>query len=235
MDLVEGLALLGVSNRVRHRGTRAADATRTQLEAADVEDVKGDDVPLADVAEHVLHWHLAVVQDERGGRGAANAHLLFFGADGEAGKVFLDEERRELLAVHFREDRKQVGEVGVGDPHLLAVEDVVLAVGREHGLGAAVQRVRAAGPLRQRVSTDHLGRCQLRQVLLLLLLGAEEDDRQRADAGVSAHRHDEAAALRHVLGDDGRRNFVHLGAAVIGGHVGVRQTHLSRLFSAVRG
>ena len=26
---------------------------------------------------------------------------------------------------------------GVGDPHLLAVQDVVLAIGREHGLGAA--------------------------------------------------------------------------------------------------
>ena len=120
------------------RGARAADAACTQLEAAHVQDVEGDDVSLADVAEHVLDRHLAVVEDERRGGRAADAHLLLFGADGEAGEVFLDQERGELLAVNLGEDGEQVGEVGVGDPHLLAVQDVVLAVGRQHGAGAAV-------------------------------------------------------------------------------------------------
>ena len=131
--LAESLALLGVGDGMLQRGARAADAARAQLEAADVENVEGDDVAFADVAENVLHRHLAVVQDERRSGRAANAHLLFFVADGEAGEILLDQERGELLAVNFGEDGEQVGEVGVGDPHLLAVQDVVLAVGREHG------------------------------------------------------------------------------------------------------
>ena len=59
---------------------------RAQLEAADVENVEGDDVAFADFAEHVLDRHLAVVQDERAGGRAANAHLVLFGADGESGE-----------------------------------------------------------------------------------------------------------------------------------------------------
>ena len=150
--LAEGLALLGVGDGMLQRSARAADAACAQLEAADVQNVEGDDVSFADLAEHVLHRHLAVVQDERRGGRAADAHLLFFGADGEAGEVLLDQEGGELLAVDLGEDGEQVGEVGVGDPHLLAVQDVVLAVGRQHGAGAAVHRVGAAGALRQRVA-----------------------------------------------------------------------------------
>ena len=169
--------------------SRAADAARAQLEAADVQDVEGDDVSLADLAEHVLDRHLAVVEDERAGRRAANAHLLLFRADGEAGEIAFDEERGELLAIDLREDGEQIGEVRVRDPHLLAVQDVVLAVGREHGLACGCSARRSRWCFRQRVSADHLARRQLRQILLLLLLGAEEDDRQRADAGVSAQSH----------------------------------------------
>ena len=40
----------------------------------------------------------------------------------------LDDERGELLAVDLGEDGEDVGEAAVGDPRLLAVEDVVLAV-----------------------------------------------------------------------------------------------------------
>ena len=227
--LAESLALFGIGNRILQRSARAADAARAQLEAAYVQNVERDDVAFADLAEHVLHRHLAIVQDERRGGRAADAHLLFFRADGEAREIFLDQERGELLAIDFGEDGEQVGEVGVGDPHLFAVQDVVLAVGRKHGAGAAVHRVGAAGAFRKRVGADHFGRSQLGQIFLLLLLGAEEDDRQRADAGVSAHRHHEAAALGHVVGDDGRRDFVHLRAAVLGRHVGVGQAHLAGL------
>ena len=94
-------------------------------------------------------------------------------------------------------------------------------------------RVGAAGAFRQRVGADHLARGQLGQVLLLLLFGAEEDQGQGADAGVRAHGDDEAAALGHVVGDDGGRDLVHLGAAVLGGNVGVGQAHFGGLLEQV--
>src|SRR5271165_4562120 len=226
--LAEGLALFGVGDGMSQRRAPAADATRAQLEAAHVQNVEGDDVPLADVAQHVLHRHLAVVEDEWRGRGAANAHLLLLVADRETGEVLLHQESGKLFAVDLGEDGEQVGEVGVGDPHLFAVQHVVLAVRGEHGAGAAVQRVGAAGAFRQRVRADDFGGRESRQIFLLLSFGAEEDDGQGADAAVRAHAHHEAAGPGHVVGDDGRGNLVHVGAAVLGGHVGVGQAHPGR-------
>ena len=131
--------------RVLQAVARAADAGRAQLEAADVQDVEGDVVALADFAEQVLDGNLAVGQDERAGGGAADAELVLFGADGEAGSVALDEEGGELSRrPTFGEDGEQVGEAAVGDPHLLAVEDVVLAVGARarRGCGSSWRRSR---------------------------------------------------------------------------------------------
>ncbi len=190
-------------------------------------------MPFADLAQHVLHRHLAVVEDQwRGGR-AANAHLLLFRAHGKAGEVLLHQEGRELLAIDLRKDGKQVREVGVGDPHLLAVQDVVLAIGRQHRLGAAVQRVRAAGAFRQRVGANDFAGRQFRQVFLFLRFRAEEDERQRPDAGVCAHGDDEAAALGHVIGNDGGRDLVHVRAAILRRNVSVGQAHFGGLLQQV--
>ncbi len=45
------------------------------------------------------------------------------------GEIALDEERGELFAIDLGEDCVEIGEAAVGDPHLLAVKDVVLSVG----------------------------------------------------------------------------------------------------------
>ena len=126
--------------------------------------------------------------------------------DREPGRAALDDEGRELLAVDLGEDREHVGEAAVGDPHLLAVEDVVLAVRREHRARAAVHGVGSRRRFRQRVGADPFAGRQLRQILLLLRLGAVPDDRQRADADVRAERHREAAQLAHRFGDQRRRS-----------------------------
>ena len=90
-------------------------------------------------AQHVFHRHRHVVEVDGGGGAALDAHLLFFGAGADAGKAALDQKRRELLAVDFREDGEEIGRAAVGDPHLLAVEDVVLS-----RPGSRSARVRAA-------------------------------------------------------------------------------------------
>ena len=59
-DFPESLALLGVSNGIFERHSRAAHAHGTELEASDVQDVEGDDVSLADFAKQVFDGNLAV-------------------------------------------------------------------------------------------------------------------------------------------------------------------------------
>ena len=127
----ERLALLGVLDGVRQAVARAAHAGRAQLEASDVQNVEGDVVALAGFAQQVLHRHLAIGQNQRAGGRSANAELVLFLADRKARRVALDQEGGELLAIDLGEDGEQVGEAAVGDPHLLAVEHVVLCRPRE--------------------------------------------------------------------------------------------------------
>ena len=64
--------------------------------------------------------------------------IFFSSAPGvDAGKRALDQKRRELLAADLGEDRVEVGAAAVGDPHLLAVQDVVRSIRAEIGARAA--------------------------------------------------------------------------------------------------
>ena len=64
--------------------------------------------------------------------------IFFSSAPGVTpGQAALHQERGELLAADFGEHREQVRRAAVGDPHLLAVEDVVRAVGAQVGAGLA--------------------------------------------------------------------------------------------------
>ena len=83
----------------------------------------------------------------------------------DAGEGALHQKRGELLAADLGEDREQIGRAAVGDPHLLAVEDVVRAVGAEVGAGAGGQRIGAGVRLGEAVGGQHLRVGQLGQVL----------------------------------------------------------------------
>jgi len=124
----EGFALLGVLNRFGEHGLRTADAGGAELEAPEVEDVEGDDVAAADLAQNVLHRDLDVVEEDGRGRASVDAHLALFGAGLDAVEGALDEEGGELLPVDLGEDGVDVGPAAVRDPHLLAVEDVVFFI-----------------------------------------------------------------------------------------------------------
>src|SRR5437763_172993 len=126
-------------------------------------------------------------------------------------------------------DDVNIGKAAVGDPHLLAVEVPLFAIRREHGLGAGIHGVRGRGGFRERIGGDPFASGQLRQVFGLLLRGAEIHDRQGADAGVSAKGHAEAAGDGEMLGDDGRGNLVHIGAAVLLRDVNVGDADLAGL------
>ena len=179
-----------------------------QLEPPDVQHVEGDLVPLADLAQHVLHGNLRILEDERGRGGALDPHLLLLGAGGDAGEGALHEERREVLAVDLGEDGVEVGEAAVGDELLRAVQDVVFAVRGQRGDRAASQRVAAGFGLGEAVGGDPLGGDDLGEVLLLLLLRPVINQRQRPDPGVGGDRRREPAVQGRLLrGDQARSSW----------------------------
>src|SRR4029077_11741278 len=99
-------------------------------------------------------------------------------AEREARVALLDEERRDPLVarlrIHGREDEKDPGLGGAGDPELVAVEHVMIALGD----GAALhgERIGARAGLGQTVRRDRVLRGP-RQVLGLLLLRSVAVDR----------------------------------------------------------
>ena len=56
------------------------------------------------------------------------AHLVLLFATADPCVAAFHQKRREVLAVHFGEDHKEVGEAAVGDPHLLAAQHIAAVI-----------------------------------------------------------------------------------------------------------
>ena len=123
-----------------------------------------------------------------GGVDALVAHLVDLAGDGDAlgglaeADLLLNEEgghvaiNRVVALVGLHQYGDQVGRAAVGQPHLLAGDDVALgAVVGPCGLGLDRRDVGAAAGLGHRERAADLTGGHLRQVLLLLLLGAVLD------------------------------------------------------------
>ena len=168
---------------------------------------------LAGLAEQGVGRHLHALQDHLAGGAALDAHLVLLGPDRQAGRVALHQEGRDAAVLQPGVEREEVGEAGVGDELLGAVEAVAAARqrrrGRAHGPG-----VRPGAGLGEGVGADRGARRQARQVAGALLLGAEEDQRQGADAGVGEVGDGERVGGRQRLADDHRGHGVEAGAAV---------------------
>ena len=132
----------------------------------------------------------------------------------------------KMLAVDLGEDDDDVGKAAVGDPHLLARQREA-AIGLARGLGPGPQRVGSRPRLAERVGANQLARHQLRQVPLLLVVGAEHQDWQDAQIGLRAVGRAKRRRAGDVLGDDQRRDLVELDAAVHLGHVDAQQAQLA--------
>ncbi len=158
---------------------------------------------------------------------------MLLGTDRKSGKISFDQKRRELLAINFRENCKQVGKAGVGDPHLFAVQNVVLAIRGKHGASAAVERVRSGRRFRKRVRSNDFSRRQLRQVFLFLFFGTEINDRQQSDATVGAPGGGESGVLGDVVGDNGGGDFVQFQSAVGFRYFNAAEAEVARLFQQV--
>ena len=135
----------------------------------------------------------------------------------EALAVGLDDERRAavVLAVGLREDDVEVGDAGVRDPVLLAVDDPLVAGVASNGARAQRGRIGSGLRLGQRERRAPLAAGAAREEALLLLVAAEELDRQRAEL----LDHEDERRGRARLGDLLDRHLQHeragSGAAVL--------------------
>ena len=152
---------------------------------------------------------------ELAGRRAGDPELRLEPRDREAGRVGLDEERRDArvagVRIGLREDGVEVRDAGVRDEALAAVEDVLVAVadrGRPHRGG-----VGAGAGFGQRVRGQPLAGRELRQVALLLLLRARELEPERAELLHGEQQAARRADLRDLLDRDEREQRAGAGAA----------------------
>src|SRR5208282_2190728 len=102
---IERLTLLCIRNCVFKRNSASSNAHSAQLESPDVQNVERNYMPLADFAEQVLDRHLAIIENDRAGRRAADAEFVLLCSDREAGETSLDQECCEFLPINFRKYR----------------------------------------------------------------------------------------------------------------------------------
>ena len=120
--------------------------------------------------------------------GRVPAHLAVRLALLVAGRAVGDEQVGDLVVAGAGGDHDHAGDVGAGvGDELLGAVDHPLAV-LEPRARADVAGVRARLRLGQPERAELAPRGQLRQPVALLLLGAEQVDRLRAERGVRAHR-----------------------------------------------
>ena len=197
--LAKLLALLNVLDGFLHRALADAERLGSDADAAAVKRLHCDSKALALFAEQVLFGNDAVFHDKLAGRAAADAHLLFLLANGEAREVLFNDERRNALVarllVGHGEDDVHMRIARIGNEDLGAVEHIMIV---NQFCGRLL-----AGSIRARVGLGEAERAdpfagkELRQVLHLLLFGAVLIDRR--------------AAERSVRGDDNARGRAGLG------------------------
>ena len=217
--LAERLALLRVAQRELERALGDADAAGGDVDAADLERVHHLREALVEArllaAEDVLGRAAVAVEDQLGRLDALVAHLLDLRRDVEArvlagvladARLLLGDEAghaavaRVGVGVGLDEHEDEAGAQAVGDPHLLAV-DLVGAVVDLLGRGLDRLDVGAELGLGQREGGADLAGRHARQVLLLLLVGAELHQQVGADEVRVDDAGDRDPAARELLDD----------------------------------
>ena len=181
----EGLALLGVAERVLHGGARDADAAGRDIDAAELQPAERMAQPLTFLQpDQAVGGYPVVLEDELGGIDALVAELLQLAADTEA-RPFLGKEEahapvaRTRLGVGLDQQREAGAVDAVGNPDLGAVHDIIAAVAPRGG--ADRLQVGAAIRLGEREAAPDLPGGEARQPGPLLLLRAEAQHGRRHD------------------------------------------------------
>ncbi|MNS87604.1 hypothetical protein D3C72_1215520 [compost metagenome] len=227
--LAELLALLRIGHGVGNQPVRHAAGQRGDMQAATVEHLhRGLEAHARYAADDVGRGHAHVFQHHVAGLGAALTHLLVRLAERDPRRIGGHDERRDARrarAAGARHQREGAGTRRVGDEALGAVDDVVVAI----QLGARLQRggVGAGVRLGQRERDDQLAAGDLRQVFLLLRLGAVHQDALRADANVGAeHRAERKRRMAEVIDHIAFLRHRQANTTVVLGNGDAEQAHL---------
>ena len=129
------------------------------------------------------------------------------------------------------EQADPVGLDAVGDPHLAAIDDVIVAVGA--GIGLDRCNVRSGARLGQAEcrSTSPIG--DPRQVALLLLLGSRDHDRSCRKPREQEHEPEHIRVLGHLFYREREPHDPRSGTAVLLGNAESQQVSLLELIEDV--
>ena len=121
-------------------------------DSAFVQSLDRDFVTFAGLSENVRFWNAHVLHDEFARAGGANAELVFFLAHGESGRFLLDNECGDAAVagrrIDVREQDEDAGFLGIGDPKLAAINNVLVPAqfgARLHGKGVGTRTSLAQG------------------------------------------------------------------------------------------
>ena len=230
--LAEGVPLVGVADRRVETGLGEADRAGRDGEPALVDGAHRDEEALALLADPVLDGHRHVVEVDEPRVAGPDAELAVEGAGRQTRHPALEHERGHALVlpgpVDRREDQEVVGEVGQGDPDLLAVEPVGVAVAPGGGLqvGGVGADARFGQPERGELLAARLRH----QPALALLLGAPLEEGQRVEADVDALDDTErGVGTFELLAQDAEARVVHPAAAVGLGDRRAQEAELAHL------
>ncbi len=148
---------------------------------------------LAHLAQHRIRRHAHVLERQQRGVRGVHAELLEPLLADHALAVHVHQEQREAVVarvrVGLRHEHDEVRAMAVGDEGLGAVDHVLVAVTHRPRLDAG--DVGAGVRLGDAEARDALALDRRHEVPLLLLLGAEQEDRRRGHVGVHRHAHRE--------------------------------------------
>mmetsp|Transcript_19535 Transcript_19535/g.28172 ORF Transcript_19535/g.28172 Transcript_19535/m.28172 type:complete len:354 (+) Transcript_19535:133-1194(+) len=118
--------------------------------------------------EHVFSGHLHVFHENHASVGSPQGELAFNLRGRQSGHALLEDESPDVARVVLCPNHEDVGNGGVGDPVLGAIEDVVVTF--SPGLGLHGSRVGAVVGFGEAEAANQLAPGQLGQVLLLHFL-----------------------------------------------------------------
>ncbi len=168
-------------------------------------------------ADAVALRYADVIEEHLGGLRTAHAELVQVRTEGNARGLHRDHDQRlvdvRLVVGGIGEQAHEVGRRRVGDPHLAAVDHIVVAVLARGGLQAG--DVGAGADLGDADAADHLAGDGRAEELLAQLVGTEAGQGRGAHVGLHADGHRDAAAgdAAEFLGGDDRVAVVQAHAA----------------------
>src|ERR1044072_4677523 len=232
----ERLALQSIRHGRVARGTDDAGRARRHRVAPLLQSEHRYLEALALLANHVLGRHAHVLQREVAGVARADAELAVDGARSEAGHRAFDDEAGHatvvalatLLFIRPAEEEEVVGHIGERNPHLLAVQDPLVALAPRGR--ARADPVPPRAPVAPTAGRELFALRLRYEVLALLLLCAPRVERQRVESRVDAH-HDAQGRIHRfqLLADEAERDVVEARPAVLFGDADAEQAKLGHL------